>query len=184
MKIKGFLRRFRTFLKLCFIRLTHYKNFKFGYSCNFYSKVDFRFAKGKIRLGKKIGIRRNCEFSVNDGAISIGDDCFFNRDCLIVSHEEISIGNNCKFGPRVMMFDHDYDYKNEDKSKRCKYKTSPIYIGDNCWIGAGTIILRGTSIGDNCTIGAGLILKGIIPKNSIVIQKREQKFIEVGRSKE
>ena len=37
----------------------------------------------------------------------------------------------------------------------------------------GAVILRGTTIGDNCMIGAGCIVKGDIPANSIVTQKRE-----------
>ncbi|MCD7710451.1 MAG: hypothetical protein LUI04_03750 [Porphyromonadaceae bacterium] len=42
-------------------------------------------------------------------------------------------------------------------------------IGDNCFIGAGAIILPGSRIGDNVIIGAGAVVKGEIPSNSVVI---------------
>ena len=48
-------------------------------------------------------------------------------------------------------------------------------IGKNVWIGANTVILRGTKIGDNCVIGAGTIVKGDFPENSIIVQNREPK---------
>lgn len=51
-------------------------------------------------------------------------------------------------------------------------------IGKNCWIGANTVILRGTTIGDNSVIGAGCVLKGEYPAGAIIIQKRETTIIK------
>jgi len=47
-------------------------------------------------------------------------------------------------------------------------------IGDNVWIGAGCIILRGTVIGDNCVIGAGSVIKGKIESNTLITQRRNE----------
>ena len=129
--------------------------------------------KGYISIGEKNGIRRNSVFSIDEnGKILTGKHCFFNYGCVIASHDKIEIGNNTKFGPYVMIFDHDYDFKNLDPKKRKKHISSPIIIGNNVWIGAGTIILRGTVIGDNCVVGAGSVLNGKYSPNSIVLQKR------------
>lgn len=43
-----------------------------------------------------------------------------------------------------------------------------IKIGNNCFIGMGSIILPGTVIGDNTVIGAGSVVKGNIPPNVVV----------------
>jgi acetyltransferase-like isoleucine patch superfamily enzyme len=48
-----------------------------------------------------------------------------------------------------------------------------VEIGDNSWVGANTIILRGTKIGKNCVVGAGCVISGEYPDNSIITQKRE-----------
>ena len=45
----------------------------------------------------------------------------------------------------------------------------PVNIGTNSFIGAGAIILPGSSIGEHCIIGAGAVVKGNIPDFSIVI---------------
>ena len=45
------------------------------------------------------------------------------------------------------------------------YRTqaSPIRIGDNVWIGAGTLVMPGVTIGDGTTIGAGSLVTRDIP---------------------
>lgn len=43
-----------------------------------------------------------------------------------------------------------------------------IKIGNNVFVGARSFILPGTEIGDNCIIGAGSVLRGKIPAGSIV----------------
>ena len=46
---------------------------------------------------------------------------------------------------------------------------SPITIGDNVFIGLGSIILPGTVINKNVIIGAGSVIRGEIPSNSVVL---------------
>lgn len=84
-------------------------------------------------------------------------------------------------GPNVLIYDHDHDFRKEEGLKKLKYKTAPVDIGDNVWIGANTIILRGTKIGNNCVIGAGSVIKGCYPDNSIVVQKRNTIITEISK---
>jgi tetrahydrodipicolinate N-succinyltransferase len=44
---------------------------------------------------------------------------------------------------------------------------NPIRVGNNVFIGIGSILLPGTHIGDNCIIGAGSIVTGVIPSNAV-----------------
>ena len=71
-----------------------------------------------------------------------------------------------------MVYDHDHDFRAEGGVKSMQYKSSPIKIGNNVWIGANSIILRGTVIGDNAVIGAGSIVKGEVPVGELFIQKK------------
>ncbi|MBQ6728035.1 MAG: acyltransferase, partial [Clostridia bacterium] len=93
--------------------------------------------------------------------------------CNLISHESIIIGNDTILAQNIFIYDHDHKYDAENGVKKREFKTAPIVIGKNCWIGANTMILRGTEIGDNCVIGAGCILKGKYPKGSLIIQPRE-----------
>lgn len=47
-------------------------------------------------------------------------------------------------------------------------------IGNNCYIGAGAIIIGGIKIGDNCRIGANCTVVSDIPDNSVVVSSESR----------
>ncbi|CUO81375.1 acyltransferase [Clostridium perfringens] len=164
-----------SFFRFCFIKLFHMKDFKFSFIniISPFTEIEInkksKFIIGKmvrIRSGSKIKIRRKAE-------VQIGDNTFFNHGCIVVCHDKIIIGKDVQLGPNVLIYDHDHDFRAKNGLKKLKYKTSPVIIGNNVWIGANTVILRGTKIGDNCVIGAGSVVSQNIPSESILIQKRE-----------
>lgn len=126
-----------------------------------------------MRDGAKIRVRK-------DAVLKIGKNVSLNCNNMIVCREEIIIGDDVQLSPNVLIYDHDHDYSVVGGVKTGEYKTSPIKIGNNVWIGANAVILKGTTIGDNCVIGAGSILKGTYPQNSVIVQKRTTttKFLE------
>ena len=89
---------------------------------------------------------------------------------MIVAHEEIVFGNGVTVGPGSFFYDHDHDGKGG-------FDTAPIKIGNNVWIGAGCIILKGVCIGDNVVIGAGCIITKDVDSNTTVIQKRDTRYM-------
>ena len=91
---------------------------------------------------------------------------------MLTCRANIKIGNHVQFSPNVMVYDHDHDFRAAGGVKSMKYRSTPIVIGNNVWIGANTVILRGSCIGNNCVIGAGSVIHGEYEDNSIVIQKR------------
>ena len=128
---------------------------------------------GKLSVGKMFKIRNGAKVIVRkDGNCSIGYHCFINSNSLIVCHNNIQIGDYCQISPHVQIYDHDHDFRDKEGLKSKKYKCDSVIIGNNVWIGAGSVILRGTIIGDNCVIGAGSVIKGAIPSDTVVVQKR------------
>ena len=128
---------------------------------------------GKLLLGRGVAIGARSVCTVRKGAVLKMDSMAnLNSDCKIVCHEKIEIGENTIFGPNVLVYDHDHLYDSESGVARKEYVSSEIVIGKNCWIGANTVILRGTHIGDNCLVGAGSVIKGDFPDGSKIIQKR------------
>lgn len=49
------------------------------------------------------------------------------------------------------------------------YSTAPVTIGDNCWIGEGSIIMPGVTIGEGCVIGAHSVVNKDIPPYTIAV---------------
>lgn len=124
--------------------------------------------QGSISLDEKVESRSNLHLFAHGGEITIGKHCFFNTNCSITSIDSIRIGDECKIGNNVVFVDHDHDYRNlSDK----EFLSSPIIVGDNVWIGAGCIILRGSKIGKNAVIAAGSIVKGEVPEGMLYVSK-------------
>lgn len=74
-----------------------------------------------------------------------------------------SIGNNVIIAPNVRFLNHDASAFVFNKTA----KIGKIIIYDNCFIGAGVILLPGIEIGPNAIIGAGSIVTKSIPPYSI-----------------
>lgn len=55
------------------------------------------------------------------------------------------------------------------------FKSAPIIIGDNVWIGANVVITKGTSIGANSVVGVGTVLMGFYGDNTLVYQEKQTK---------
>lgn len=75
----------------------------------------------------------------------------------------IEIGDNVTMAPRVHILCHDASTK-----QFLNYtKIGRVTIGDNVFIGAGTVVLPGVTIGNNVIIGANSTVTHDIPENSV-----------------
>lgn len=117
-------------------------------------------------------------FRADGGILKIGT-AFFNQGCSITAMNRIEIGNDCLFGPNVIIVDHDHDYSYTNNQRGNHYLLGEVIIGNNVWIGANVTILRGSIIEDGAVIGAGTVVKGIIKANSVVYTKQEHKVINI-----
>lgn len=158
--------------------------FKFGNSISFdgipsfISHLQLYVKDGNIKIGKSFNIKQGVYLAaVNGGCINVGNNVSLNRNCILVSHKNISIGDNVAVGPNVVFYDHDHKFGENGIEEG--YKTGSITIGKNCWIGASVTILRGTHIGEGSIIGAGCIVQGEIPPNSLVKMQRELNIFEI-----
>ncbi len=107
--------------------------------------------------------------------ITVGANFFANINCIIMDYEKVVIGDNVWLGPNVSIltvshpmnaFDRrvrEYDDSFEPKGRGNKEYVSPVTIGDDVWIAAGSVICAGVSIGSGSVIGAGSVVTRNIP---------------------
>lgn len=167
-----------SFVKFSLMKLFYWKGFTFSPIERFSPNVVTEFNRGsRVHLGKMVRVHSGSKIKVRDGAkLSVGNNVKINYNCIIACHNKIEIGEGTEFGPSVYLYDHDHDYR--AGLKEDKFKSAPIVIGKGCWIGANTVILRGTTLGDNCVVGAGCVIKGRFQEGSVIIQKRITQIIE------
>ena len=167
------------FIKIGFTKLCHISKFSGPLLCLMSPHTEITMDRGsELRIGKRFKMRDYAKIRVRKGAVcTIGNNTSVNSNNVIACRERIVIGDDVEFGPNVQVYDHDHDFRAEGGLKAGKFKTSPVIIGNNVWIGANTVILRGTEIGDNCVIGAGSVIKGKYEANSVIVQKRTETTI-------
>lgn len=159
---------------VCFLKKIRYqKHFQYSVLIRFFNSVEIRLRnRGSIFFGKNIKVDSYSLIASNGGKIVFGNKVGIGRNNVIISMEEISIGDGTILAPNVLIYDHDHLFDREDGVHIREYNRAPVVIGKNCWIGANTVILKGTVLGDNCLVAAGSVIKGTYPSGSKIIQKR------------
>jgi acetyltransferase-like isoleucine patch superfamily enzyme len=96
--------------------------------------------------------------------IIIGDNVGLSG-CTITARNRIEIGSDVLIGSGVVVTDNDaHPIKPENRRFSNNIKSAPVLIGDNVFIGARSLILKGVSIGDNSAIAAGsIVVKDVLP---------------------
>lgn len=136
--------------------------------------------KAKLFIDKNLRMHNGAKIRVRQsGMVNIGKNFGMSNGCVVTSYNKIVIGDDVMLGPNVLIYDQDHDYSVKGGVKSKKYKTSPIKIGNNVWIGANSLILRGTVIEDDCIIAGGSVVKGRVEKQTLLIQKREQEIRKI-----
>jgi acetyltransferase-like isoleucine patch superfamily enzyme len=141
--------------------------------------------RGSIKMGNDVTIRSRFLSNlvgmsgptvfhcIRDGSISIGN----NSGCsstVFSSRNSIVVGKNVNIGGNVRIYDHDFhalDYRarREPQQDMTQCKSAPVVVGDDVFIGANAIILKGVTIGDRSIIGAGSVVTlKQIPPDSLV----------------
>lgn len=138
------------------------------------------------KLGNNVVIKPpfQCDYGYN---LILGDNVFMNYGCSILDCNVVEIGNNVLMAPNVQIYaayhptDHTLRLKDLEYADRVK-------IGDNTWIGGGSIILNGVTIGKNTVIGAGSVVTKDIPENVVavgnpcrVIKRLDKENVENGK---
>lgn len=136
-----------------------------------------------MRKGATIELKNRSHFDrgtllrVTKGAkFTLGENSGFNSYCVITCRDRIEIGNNVIIGPFVTFHDHDHDYREGGLYKDSGYKTAPIIIEDNVWIGGNVVILKGVRIGSGSVIAAGTVVTKDVPSNSVIMNNHNIKI--------
>jgi acetyltransferase-like isoleucine patch superfamily enzyme len=133
----------------------------------------------ELRLGDRVYVGRYVELGPGR-RIHIGDDTSIQDRCIFVG--DVSIGAYCIFSLNVLITSghHFYDrhpellIRDQDREARATPEMTaalsrPVRIGEDCWIGANTVILSGVSIGKGCVIGANSVVNRDIPPYSVAV---------------
>lgn len=123
-----------------------------------------------IALGRNVSIHRGaivvCTGIVKDKGVGlrVGDYSAIGARNFLGAQGGITIGNHVILGPGVMIYSEDHDFDDLDLPIRQQgTRRQRVTIEDDCWIGAGTIVLKGVTIGSGSVIAAGAVVNRDVP---------------------
>lgn len=145
--------------------------------------VLHQFPGSTIRIGREasiyssfssnmLGLYQRCIIVARyGGKIEIGEHCGISGS-TIYAWDSIKIGNYTRVGANCKIIDNDFhpvelEYRHKGLNEQYT-KRNPISIGDDCFIGMNSIILKGTTLGNNVIVGAGSVVHGSFPDNCII----------------
>ncbi len=118
------------------------------------------------------GLSQRCIIVAKNGGKIVINEGVGMSGCTIYSMESITIGRNTDIGSGCKIIDNDFHplpYSERYPVERLDLlKKRPVVIGEGCFLGANSIILKGTTLGKNVVVGAGSVVSGTFPDNVII----------------
>ncbi len=100
--------------------------------------------------------------------IHFGRNVYCNFGVTMVDDTHIYVGDYTMFGPNVVVATAGHPILPELRGQGYQYNAA-VSIGNNCWIGAGALIMPGVTIGDNVVVGAGSVVTKDLPPNVVAV---------------
>lgn len=131
-------------------------------------KIEFHGSNSLVFIGD--GVVFNSDVSirtVSDSVVYIGNNTTMNSGRIdAYEMKNIIIGNDCMFSTDIVVTTTDshgiYDY-NGDRIN----ESDSIYIGDHCWLGLESRILKGARMYSGSVIGTSGVLSKVCYSNSV-----------------
>ena len=151
-------------------------NVELGEGSWLYSSFAFLHCRSRraraVRVGKSSGIYNGTFFELGpDGEVSIGDYCTL-VGAIIATNGRVRIGDYCFVAHEVVITDGPFATParalHEETAAPAGDPVECITLGNDVWVGAGAILLRGALIGDGAIVGAAAVVDFEVPAYGIV----------------
>lgn len=105
-----------------------------------------------------------CDYGYN---IEVGDDVFFNFNCVVLDVCKVTLGDRVFVAPNVQFYPATHPLEAKPRGEMWEYG-KPITVGNDVWIGGSAVICPGVRIGDGAVIAAGAIVTKDVPPHVVV----------------
>lgn len=99
------------------------------------------------------------------GDVSVGENTWIGPSVMLDGSGGLEIGSNCSISTAVQIYSHD-SVEWAISGGIAPYSHARTKVGDNCYIGPGTIIAKGVTIGDGSVVGAQSFVNRDFPPES------------------
>lgn len=149
--------------------------FRFGAKISPRAEVELSY---NVKMGNGCTVGSFTKLKASTGPVYFGNRCGIATGCFLSTGKNgIIIGNNLVCGPNVIITASNYIYDEVGVHLEDQGHTSKgVRIGDNVWIGGGSVILDGAHLGDNSIVIANSLVNRRFPAN-VIVQGNPAKII-------
>lgn len=102
-----------------------------------------------------------------DPRIVAGRNFYLNAFCHVLG--DIRFGDDVLIGPHAVLWGRDHGFEPGTRIREQPRRKEPIRIGDDVWIGASCVVLKGVTIGSGAVIGAGSVVTRDVPEAAVAV---------------
>lgn len=138
-----------------------------------YLGPGYDFLRGQMKnivLDNDVLIDKNAWLQTHgNGYIKIEDHNYIGRNLTISATKGVLIKKGCLFSYHVSLLDHDHQFvTNLSPNDTSITEGKEIIIGENCFLGAHSFVLKGVTLGKNCVVGANSVVNRSFPAYSVI----------------
>ncbi len=121
------------------------------------------------RLGDDVYIGVGTILDVGrEASISLGSGVKIMHYVVIGASLHVHIGENSQVAEFSSVRDSDHVIDTDLTMIQSGLISTPVHVGDNCWIGRSSAILRGTHLGNGCVVAANSVVKATFADDSVL----------------
>lgn len=119
---------------------------------------------------------------IKDSYLEIGSGTSIEsmRYITFNSHTFCEVGRNCMFSSDITLWNTDAHPILDLQTKEIKNWVNGISIGNHCWLGEKSSVLKNSFIPDDCIIGYNTVVSGKLPKSHSIYAGNPAEFIKSG----
>lgn len=133
-----------------------------------------------VRVGNESVVRGILRVETS-GKLEIGAFCYIGDGVIISAASEVKIGAGTLIAHGAQIFDNDTHPVDPDQrithfkkllghkpERQYEVASSPVSIGECCWIGLNSIVMKGVTIGTRSIVAAGSVVTKNMPENVLI----------------
>jgi len=160
-------------------RMCNLENISIAASAKIQYKKLKLLGSNRLTVGDGSIVEGSVAFEREGAEVVIGRDTFIGAS-LIACATRVEIGDDVLVAWGCTITDHNshaIDWKDRCNDVRDWYRgqkdwshvvTEPVKLGNKCWIGMHSIVIKGVAIGEGAIVGAGSVVTKDVPSWTIV----------------
>lgn len=120
-------------------------------------------------IGRGTSLRLTNNFQNPGFGVVIGNNFSCGDYTFFGANGGICIGDDVRMGQCVRFHAQNHNFDGAELIRLQGTTSKGISIGNNCWIGSGTVFLDGSKVGNGCVVAANSLITKHFPDNVVIM---------------